>query len=48
MSEQNQSKSSYLGIDLGTSNSVVSYFKNGEIKQVVFKGKKIIPSALVF
>ena len=38
----------YLGIDLGTSNTVVSFFKNGKIEQVKFKRKNIIPSALYF
>jgi|GEM_PF-5490807 len=27
----------YVGIDLGTTNSVVSYFKNGQIDQVLFR-----------
>ena len=31
----------YLGIDLGTSNTVVSFFKNGSIEQVKFKRKNI-------
>ena len=38
----------FVGIDLGTSNTVVSYFKNSDFHQVKFKGKNIIPSALYF
>jgi len=38
----------FVGIDLGTSNSVVSYFKNSNFEQVKFKGKSIIPSVLYF
>jgi len=38
----------FIGIDLGTSNSVVTFFKNGNFEQVKFKGNKIIPSALYF
>ena len=38
----------YIGIDLGTSNSVVSYFKDGQIEQVKFRNQKMIPSALYF
>ena len=38
----------FIGIDLGTSNSVVTFFKDGHFEQVEFKGKKIIPSALYF
>lgn len=41
-------KDTYIGIDLGTSNSVVSFFKNGSFEQVEFRRKKIIPSALYF
>ncbi len=47
MAEQtNENK--YVGIDLGTSNSVVSFFNNGTFEQVEFKRKKIVPSALYF
>jgi len=38
----------YLGIDLGTSNTVVSFFKSGKFEQVKFKRKNIIPSALYY
>ena len=38
----------YIGIDLGTTNSVVSYFKNGQIDQVLFKGRKVLPSVIYF
>ena len=38
----------FIGIDFGTSNSVVSYFNKGEFNQVKFKGKSIIPSVLYF
>jgi molecular chaperone DnaK (HSP70) len=38
----------FVGIDLGTTNSVVSYYKNGKFNTVNFKGKKIFPSALYF
>jgi len=38
----------YIGIDLGTSNSVVSFFNNGQFEQVEFRRKKIVPSAIYF
>lgn len=38
----------FIGIDLGTSNSVVTYFKNNQFEQVKFRNKKIIPSVLFF
>ena len=38
----------FVGIDLGTSNSVVTYFKNNKFEQVKIKGKKIVPSALFY
>jgi molecular chaperone DnaK (HSP70) len=38
----------YVGIDLGTTNSVVSYFKNGQIDQVLFRGRKVLPSVIYF
>jgi len=47
MSKENN-EGTYLGIDLGTSNTVVSFFKNGRFEQVKFKTKNIIPSALYF
>ncbi|EJF07582.1 molecular chaperone [Thiovulum sp. ES] len=37
-----------ISIDFGTTNSVVSYFDKGQIEQVLFKKKKIIPTALFF
>ena len=41
-------KGTYVGIDLGTSNSVVTYFKNNKFQQILNRGKKIIPSALFY
>jgi molecular chaperone DnaK (HSP70) len=38
----------YIGIDLGTSNSVITYFKNNQFEQVKFRNKKIIPSVLYY
>jgi len=38
----------FIGIDLGTSNSVVTYFNNNQFEQVKFRNKKIIPSVLYF
>ena len=38
----------FIGIDLGTSNSVVTYFKNNQFEQVRFRNKKIIPSVLFY
>ena len=38
----------FIGIDLGTSNSVVTYFKNNHFEQVKFRNKKIIPSVLYY
>jgi len=38
----------FIGIDLGTSNSVVTYFKNNQFEQVKFRNKKIIPSVLFY
>jgi molecular chaperone DnaK (HSP70) len=38
----------YIGIDLGTSNSVITYFKNNQFEQVKFRSKKIIPSVLYY
>ena len=31
----------YVGIDFGTSNSVVTYFKDNKFQQVKFKNKKL-------
>jgi molecular chaperone DnaK (HSP70) len=45
-SENNEG--TYLGIDLGTSNTVVSFLSNGKIEQIKFKRRNIIPSALYF
>jgi len=41
-------KGTFIGIDLGTSNSVVSFFKEGQFDQIKFSGQKIIPSVLYF
>ena len=38
----------FIGIDLGTSNSVITYFKNNQFEQIKFRNKKIIPSVLYF
>ncbi len=38
----------FIGIDLGTSNSVVTYFKNNQFEQVRFRNKRIIPSVLYY
>ena len=38
----------FIGIDLGTSNSVITYFKNNQFEQVKFRNKKIIPSVLYY
>jgi len=38
----------FIGIDLGTSNSVITYFKNNQFEQIKFRGKKIIPSVLYY
>jgi len=38
----------FIGIDLGTTNSVVTYFKDNQFEQIKFRGKKIIPSVLFF
>ena len=38
-----------IGIDFGTTNTVVSYFnKKGKLRQLKYKGKEIIPSAIYF
>jgi molecular chaperone DnaK (HSP70) len=41
-------KGTFIGIDLGTTNTVVSYFRNGAFDQVPFRNKKTIPSAIFF
>ena len=38
----------FVGIDLGTSNSVVTYLRNSGFEQVSFKGRKVLPSVLFF
>lgn len=38
-----------IGIDFGTTNTVVSYFnKKGKLRQLKYKGREIIPSAIYF
>ena len=49
--ENENNEGSYLGIDLGTSNSVATFFKNGKFEQVEFKSnkrRKLIPSLVYF
>lgn len=49
--ENENNEGSYLGIDLGTSNSVATFFRNGKFEQVEFKSnkrKKVLPSLLYF
>ena len=49
--ENENNEGSYLGIDLGTSNSVATFFKNGKFEQVEFKSnkrRKLIPSLIYF
>ena len=41
-------KGTFIGIDLGTTNTVVSYFRDGTFDQVLFRNKKTIPSAIFF
>jgi molecular chaperone DnaK (HSP70) len=37
-----------VGIDFGTTNSVLSYYSNGKIDQALFDRKKIVPTAIFF
>ncbi len=37
-----------IGIDLGTTNTVVSFFKNGSIEQLKFRNKESLPSTMLF
>ena len=37
-----------IGIDLGTSNSTVAYYKDGRYQYLEVKGKRLIPSAIYF
>lgn len=37
-----------IGIDLGTSNSVVSYYRDGKYNYIDISGKRLIPSAIYF
>lgn len=37
-----------IGIDLGTSNSTVAYYKDGRYQYMEFQGKRLIPSAIYF
>ena len=49
--ENKSNEGAYLGIDLGTSNSVATFFKNGKFEQVEFKSnkrRKLIPSLVYF
>lgn len=41
-------KGTFIGIDLGTTNTVVSYFRDGAFDQVRFRNQKTIPSAIFF
>ena len=38
----------FIGIDLGTSNSVVTYFKDNKFEQVKFGRNKILPSVIFY
>lgn len=38
----------YIGIDFGTTNSVVTYFKRNKFEQVLFKKQKTLPSVIFF
>ena len=49
--DNENNEGTYLGIDLGTSNSVATFFKNGKFEQVEFKSnkrRKLIPSLIYF
>lgn len=49
--DKENNEGTYLGIDLGTSNSVATFFKNGKFEQVEFKSnkrRKLIPSLIYF
>ena len=37
-----------IGIDLGTSNSVVSLYENGKVKVLSLQGRTTTPSVLLF
>ncbi|MBI5982755.1 Hsp70 family protein [Clostridium perfringens] len=43
-----EEKEIYLGIDLGTTNSIVSYYEDSKVKSVKFGKSEIIPSAIFF
>ena len=40
--------SQIIGIDLGTTNSVVSYYKDGRVKVLSLEGHTTTPSVLLF
>ena len=46
--ETEQDSGLAIGIDLGTSNSTVAYFKNGNYQYIEVKNKRLIPSAIYF
>ncbi|MEY8216528.1 MAG: Hsp70 family protein, partial [Colwellia sp.] len=37
-----------VGIDLGTTNTVVSFLKNGSLEQLKFRNKESLPSTMLF
>ena len=41
-------KGTFIGIDLGTTNTVVSYFRDRAFDQVRFRNQKTLPSAIFF
>lgn len=47
-SDAEQDSGLAIGIDLGTSNSTVAYFKGGRYQYIEVKNKRLIPSAIYF